>query len=68
MKNLYERLKPEHKETLLHYYKDLPFVFEDVKNDLKENEFVIRLRYGTVYNLQNACTYLANPLDYFNEQ
>ena len=40
MRNLYERLKPEHKEELEHYYKELPILLGELKKDLRENHRV----------------------------
>lgn len=54
MKNLLERATPELKKAIAVYTVDYPHSGEMIQEDLRANNWVAFLKYGTVVSLRNA--------------
>ena len=67
MRNLFERLKPEHKEQVLEYYKDCPLTFDSLKEELVKNEYIGQLKYITAIDLELVCG-KHNAFDCFDDE
>ena len=71
MKNLLERMKPEPLAKLNEEVEKYPNTYRHIVNDLKENEFVIDLKFNTVWHLSNDCIAksltLTNITELFND-
>lgn len=67
MKNLYERLKEEYRDSFNDYVKDYKPTGESIIEELKRTEYVSRLSYGCVVMLQSATGSYGNAFDLFNE-
>ena len=67
MKNLYERLKEEYRDSFNDYVKVNKTTGESIIEELKRNEYVSRLSYGCVVMLQSATGAASNhTIDYQN--
>tara|TARA_R110000744_G_scaffold352048_1_gene457947 strand:- start:299 stop:505 length:207 start_codon:yes stop_codon:yes gene_type:complete len=67
MKNLYERLKEEYRDSFNDYVKDYKATGELIIEELKRTEYVSRLSYGCVVTVQSATGSYGNAFDLFNE-
>lgn len=71
MKNLLERMKPEPLAKLNEKLAQYPSSYSYIVNDLKANEFVMDLKFNTVWHLNNDCIAksltLTNITELFND-
>jgi hypothetical protein len=63
MRNLLERLKPEHKMNLEICLKDYPLSLKSIFNELENNFFIVDLRLETVFNI-NVNLFMSTLIDF----
>ena len=54
-KNLYQRLKPEHKKSLAKAYKGRKYSHNALINTLKDEYFFTAVSYGDAFDIMNSC-------------
>jgi hypothetical protein len=55
METLYERLKPEHKQSIADRYADLPFCHRAIIEALSNEYFFTEVRYGIAEDVAFIC-------------
>lgn len=53
--SLYERLKPEHKQSIADRYANLPFSHQEIVEALSSEYFYTEVRYGIAADIQFIC-------------
>ena len=59
---LYQRLKPEHKESISEYSKRYPHSAKSIITSLKSENFFTNIRYGEAMEVESICN-----LKYFGD-
>lgn len=59
---LYQRLKPEHKESISEYSKRYPHSAKSIITSLKSENFFTNIRYGEAMEVESIC-----KLKYFGD-
>jgi len=72
MKNLLERLKPEHRDSLEVSLIDYPYTLNSIYSALEENNSILDLKFDIVYSLNFQCLktsaiYFTKVSDLFND-